>query len=198
MRVVTAEDLDSGQDVTLSYSGPLVRYATHGAFVDLEAGLASAEVCEARIELRFQAETGGHGRLSGTVVAGGRSFTVAGRAVSERGSRWARRSRLRSKAHVMADGPASVSIVCGEETPPAAHLRFDERSEPTRIAWDDECGQSLLRGTVTVDVPVYRELPDGSRAGIRFGVARVDGSGAEPVFALFERFEVIEAGGGEN
>ncbi len=194
MNVADRDDERTPERIDLSYAGPLVRYPTHDAFVDLEAGLAGADLCEASVELHFEraGETGG--RIRGSVVIDGVAASVCAAAVCERGSRWGARSRCRSKVYVIGDGTPAVLIAVGDEASAAAHLRFHADAGQTRIELDDERGRPLLRGAVTVDIPVYRELPEGRRACIRFGVARIDASGPAPAFALFERFEVIEVG----
>ena len=67
--------------------GPMIRYPTHDAYLDLEQGLAVSELAEATIELRFEPDGNGTGSLRGQLQVGTLDLSVDARAFSERGSR---------------------------------------------------------------------------------------------------------------
>lgn len=188
-----------GFDADISYRGPVVRYATHRAFLDLERGLAGAEVQDVEVDLRYEHRGEGFGSLAGALRLGGELLEIDSTAVCSRGSRLdpAPRSRLRVYITEEPHGPAAfVAAPVGAE-PAAIGLSDDGR----RIAWnsagDGSSGEcAVLDGRVVARVPVYRTLPDGSAIRVTFGVAVfdvldvIDGN-ASPSRGLFEQVEIL-------
>jgi len=170
---------------TVSYSGAMVAYPTHGAYEDLEAGLAEASLVEADIEL----ETGIDEKLAAPfrtlkyrLVVDGASCSGATTAVCERGSR-------RDSAEVVER--ARVCLLSGPD-----------RGNVTRSVAFDDAGRGELsiepktgerrRGRIIARVPVWRVLPDGRVTRFTFGVARFAGKDTGSTqSAVYDRLEVF-------
>jgi hypothetical protein len=80
------DPLGAGHRVTLR--GPLLRFPETTPFLDLEAGLATAALVDADVELEFtpDAGAGGFGRVSGRVVLDGARVLVDGHGFTEDGA----------------------------------------------------------------------------------------------------------------
>jgi hypothetical protein len=205
----TAGTTPSGFDAGISYRGPLVHYATHEAFLDLERGLAGAGVQDAEVDLRYEHRGDGFGSLVGALHLGDERLEIDATAVCSRGSRTdpadgsrtdpAASSRLRVYITEGPHGPAALVAPPVEAEPAPIALWDDGR----RIAWNGiTAGTSgegaVLEGRVVARVPVYRTLPNGSAIRVTFGVAVFNvpevSEGDGPVSrGLFEHVEILDA-----
>jgi len=183
---------DDGPSITVRYRGPVVRYPTHDAFLDLEDGLANAEIAHAEVELALAGEQSRFGTLSGKIEAGELSFRGETTAVWERGGRRTQ-VRPRTKLRLTQGALAPLEIDQTEET--AGRVSFAE--DATGRRWvrvtPGEPDSVELVGEVAIRVPVYRPLPTGDVVRVTFGVATFMSEGGRTTRGLFERVELLRA-----
>ncbi len=195
----------------LDYDGPMVLYPTHDAFLDLERGLAGADVQDASLRLAFTPQGGGFGRLTGSVSLGTSRVEVATTAVCNRGGRLDPATGSRLRVHIT-EGPRAPEVLAdaGVERDPKLLLRDGRLVLPSgsgehgghdRIENSGEGGAGGPRGaihaTVRARVPVFRILPDGTAIRVTFGVAEFEGTGEDSAggVGLFEEVSIIRPRG---
>jgi len=185
---------------TISYQGPLVRYPTHEAFVDLERGLCGSTLAEARVEMRFEAlpGTGGFGRLVGSLDLDGVGARVDVAAACDRSSRRGPVSRSRTRVFVL-DGPHAPRLfeaAVEDDEPEDTQIGFGAADGELHVRPGGDALPSLS-GRTEIEVPVYRPQPDGSVVKVTFGVATLGTTGGDPssrARGLFEKVEVFRPG----
>jgi hypothetical protein len=164
---------------------PMVRYATHDAYLDLESGLASAMLVEARADLAYEPLGRGHGRLHGKLKAGALVLDIDATAFAEDPS--VRTSTSDDRLRVALARPGGEVL----------RLASDDGTD---LALDDGLGlvargvrdDGFVGGDVLSRVPVWRPLGQGAFGCWTFGVARcrfADGRPALP--GLFDRLQVF-------
>lgn len=188
-------DAGTAFDASMVYRGPVVRYATHDAFLDLERGLAAADIEEAVLDLRYVHHDTVFGTLHGRIRIGQERIEIAATAVSSRGSRLepAAGSRLRVHITDRPHGPRALAASSADAEARSVELSQDG----ARIVCSREAAD--LDGRVVARVPVYRTLPDGSALRVTFGVAEFEtirsGGGARGMgpasYGLFEEVVVL-------
>ena len=192
----------------LEYDGPMVLYPTHDAFLDLERGLAGADIQDASLRLAFTPQGGGFGRLTGSVSLGTSRLEVAATAVCNRGGRLDPATGSRLRVHIT-EGPRAPRVLAdaGVERDPKLLLRDGRLVLPAASgeagsdsqAGDshDESGRGGIQATVRARVPVFRILPDGTAIRVTFGVAEFEAAGedTEGGVGLFEEVSIIRPRG---
>lgn len=183
---------DGGRTLRLRMSASMVRYPTHEAYLDLEQGLAGSVLVRGEAELRYRAETGDHGRLTGRICVGDDAYDVDTVAFVDRRSRW---SGARERVRLLAPRPWSSPAV----------LRSDDgvevRIDPARgalgsivagpVAGSGE--RESIDAEILARVPVWRPHGDGAFSRWTFGVVRCragDRTGEE-FYGLFDSLEVF-------
>jgi len=177
--------------VSMMLNGPLVHYHTHEAFVDLEKGLSGADLAEADIELRYEAQGETYGRLVGHARVGSFDREIDVLAICQRGGR--RASMPGDKLDVFLTGEA-------DEPARVVELRGDDANAPSVCFSQPEAnafgrvdvshgGESLLEAETPVRVPVYRLLPDGRVVCVTFGTVLAVPTGT---VGVYERVEISD------
>lgn len=197
----------------LEYDGPMVLYPTHDAFLDLERGLAGADIQDASLRLEFTPHSGGFGRLTGSVSFGPGQMEVAATAVCNRGGRLDPAADSRLRVHIT-EGPRAPEVLAdaGVERDPKLLLRdgrlvlpagsseagSDEAGSDSQARDSpDKSGRGEIHATVRARVPVFRILPDGTAIRVTFGVAEFEGTSEDSAggVGLFEEVSIIRPRG---
>jgi len=188
-----------GAAIRLQVHGPVIRYRSHDAYLDLESGLADSELAHADVDLTFESvdAEAGHGRLRGRVSAAGMMLEVDTTAFVDRGGR--RGSAAHPRMRVLAATESGTVRI--ESTAEEATLRFEkgDSSAPLgRIVIGPACPVTqstvFLAAVVTARVPVWRPAGGGAAARWTFGMASLQTSHTQ-VPALFDSLEVFSLPG---
>lgn len=184
---------DGSARVELNLRAPMIRYPTHDAYLDLETGLAGSLLVDAEVELAFEALSGEHGRLRGSVRAGGVSLQVDTVAFLDRGGRRSAEARQRLRV-VCALDDGSVAMH-RSATDDAATLRMDRKAGPLgiiRAATAVPLQGALHEAEIVARVPVWRPVGDGVLVRWTFGIVRCRHAGSTNVsMGLFESLEIF-------
>lgn len=183
---------EDGARIDLRLRGPMIRYRTHEAYLDLEEGLSASDLVDGEANLRFDADADGHGRLTGTLRCGGLAMDVDATAFVDRGRRGG--GDAADRIRVLAPRPGAAPVVLRSDAGAALeHCR-------------DAGGLGVIRGAagaagtlheaeILARVPVWRPVADGVFARWTFGVARCRFHGDEGAVAgLFDTLEVFRIG----
>jgi hypothetical protein len=183
---------DTPAQVSVRLDGPVVHYPTHDAFVDLEKGLAGAQLLEAELVLEFRRERECHGILRGYVRIGDLDLKIDERAVCEPGGRRARSPRSRLRLHLTSGWPEprSFETIEGREQGEEPAIRIGGTDGSITVCMGEA---PPLDGVACLAVPVYRPLPDGSVDKVTFGTVGYVCAG-NPAFGVYERVDLFGPG----
>jgi hypothetical protein len=111
------ELLADGDDLGVRFAGPLLRFPDATPFLDLERGLAGAELVEAEVALTFSRDASGlgtpFGRVAGEVTLGATRWTIAGHGVAEDGGASGPWPRVRAALRVGEEAGLVVTVPLG-------------------------------------------------------------------------------------
>ncbi|HYC55965.1 MAG TPA: hypothetical protein VEL28_13605 [Candidatus Binatia bacterium] len=179
---------DDGSLVRLRVRGGVIRYRSHDAYLDLEAGLADSELTDADVDLVYRATGPGHGQLVGTVRAGAVSVDVDTLAFLDRGGR---RGGAQARMRVMMRDRSGQAIrveASGDQSSVVMLEQADARAPLGRIRLENP--GSVIEMAIAARVPVWRPAGNGVVARWTFGMARVQG-GDEREAAIFDSLEIF-------
>ncbi|HEY2772758.1 MAG TPA: hypothetical protein VGK20_01770 [Candidatus Binatia bacterium] len=176
---------DAGR-IRISIRAPFIRYPTHDAYLDLEAGLSRAELVDAQVELSYEASAEKHGRLHGHVVFDGRRMDIGAVAFTDRGGR---RGGDASRVRVFAAAADETMIVAVRDDT----LEICDAEDGTAVIRTiPELAAPLREARIIARVPVWRPLGEGRFARWTFGIAQCRlGAGDEWVAGLFDSLEIF-------
>jgi hypothetical protein len=171
--------------IELAIDGPMVRYPTHEAYLDLETGLAGSAIVEAGVRLVYErAATGNggasYGRLRGRIEAGDLRLDVDAAAFEDRGGR-------------RSDGPHErVRVLAASVHGGAPVVTGDLTIDGDRLVAASGAGNELREAQVLARVPVWRPVGDGVFARWTFGIVQCRFHGdTAPRPGLFDRLEIF-------
>jgi len=195
-------------EIHVAFDGPSLVFPRTDPFLDLEDGLADAELCDLDVSLVWRPAAAGArlGRIEGTVRYDGATMAVSASAALGQG-REAERQPWRERRVLQAslDGDTLLSIesrvdreehiegqlVCGGQLEPlfSGHVSVRNSADGlTPEAWRIEAvsrsGTRRVFGQVTHAIPVVRPTPNGPVL-THFGLARF-GDGERVGFGTFE------------
>lgn len=186
---------DNGRRIALSLRGPMIRYRTHEAYLDLEKGLSQADLVGGEAYLLFEADKDGeHGRLSGHLRCGDLALDVDATAFVDRGARRSHASKERLR--VLAARPGHGAWIARSDAGAALELHRDGAGLGV-IRSAGAAGNGLRGAEILASVPVWRPLGDAVFSRWTFGIVRCrfgEGDESVDVPGLFDRLEVFAAG----
>ena len=182
----------AGSDrIDLRVRGPLIRYASHDAYLDLESGLADSRLADADVALTYVASGDGYGRLRGHVRAGDVELEVDATAFLDRGGRGGGASGGRVRLLIGNAVPTRLQAEEGGE----ASLRIEPANAAAplgRIVAAGECADAVSAGIIRARVPVWRPAGRGIVTRWTFGLASFEMAGSDAhTPGLFESLEVF-------
>ncbi|HXC49667.1 MAG TPA: hypothetical protein VN634_02165 [Candidatus Limnocylindrales bacterium] len=183
---------DGGTRMTIRVRAPVIRYRTHEAYLDLERGLSGSELAYGDIDLVFEATSGEHGTLRGTVRAGDIDLVVETVAFFDRGSRRSEPPRERLRI-LVATSAQEVTIARSDERTDMLELDRDHAAFGTIRARVPEL--PFREAEIVARVPVWRPLGQGQASRWTFGIVRCrfqDDNGETREHAgLFDSLEIF-------
>jgi hypothetical protein len=186
---------DDAARIEVRLRGPMIRYPTHDAYLDLEQGLAGSWLEHADVHLVAEALSPGHARLRGRVETLGRSWDVDTIAFLDRAGR--RMTSAESRIRVLAARSNDDVFVARHRTDAGLLLRMDDgagRLGVIRRAEDIEDSSDLLDAEILARVPVWRPLGQGAFVRWQFGIVRCRYTDGSPEnIGLFECTDVFGA-----
>lgn len=183
---------ESGARIELTLRGPMIRYRTHEAYLDLEEGLSASDLVDGDVALRFDADSTGHGRLTGRLRCGELQLDVDAAAFLDRGSH--RGPDARERIRVLTARPGGVPTVMRSDA--GAGLEHHREAGALGVIRSSGAGcGGLLQAEIVARVPVWRPVADGVFSRWTFGVVRCRFDDEDTdVVGLFDTLEIFDTG----
>ena len=179
--------------VELTLRAPMIRYATHDAYLDLEQGLRGSSLVEADVHLVFEASSQEHGRLHGSVRAGSVALEVDTVAFLDRGTR--RTADARERIRVLAARDDGTVVVDRSVTGEHCSLQMERGAGALGVIRAVSAASRpgrLHEAEVVARVPVWRPAGEGVLVRWTFGIVRCRYVGSTIASTgLFESLEIF-------
>ncbi len=179
--------------VELTVRAPMIHYATHEAYLDLEKGLSTSRLVDADVQLVYDAISDSYGRLRGHVRTAQSSLEVSTIAFIDRGRRIG--AAVEARVRVVASRPDASPVVVRSVTGPGATLELDRQAGALgtiRRAPASRADHAMGEAEILAKVPLWRPLADGNLARWTFGIVRCRLEGPdETVYGLFDSTELF-------